>query len=61
MSKRKGVFIGAYVPNQLKVALMEWAKADNFMTLSDKIKQILTTAVLDKKRNEQPCTTGETK
>ena len=36
MANRKGVFIGAYVPNQLKEALQQRAKAEH-RTLSQEI------------------------
>jgi hypothetical protein len=44
MANRKGVFIGAYVPNELKESLRRRAAADH-RTLSQEITRILTEAV----------------
>ena len=44
MANRKGVFIGAYVPSDLKRALQQRAAADH-RTLSQEITRILTEAV----------------
>jgi hypothetical protein len=44
MANRKGVFIGAYVPNQLKEALQQRAKAEH-RTLSQEITRILEEAI----------------
>ena len=44
MANRKGVFIGAYVPNQLKEALQHRAKAEH-RTLSQEITRILEEAI----------------
>jgi plasmid stability protein len=44
MVNRKGVFIGAYVPNELKESLRRRAAADH-RTLSQEITRILTEAV----------------
>ncbi len=44
MANRKGVFIGAYVPNELKESLRRRALADH-RTLSQEITRILTEAV----------------
>ena len=44
MANRKGVFIGAYVPNQLKEALQMRAKAEH-RTLSQEITRILEEAI----------------
>lgn len=44
MANRKGVFIGAYVPNQLKEALQLRAKAEH-RTLSQEITRILEEAI----------------
>jgi hypothetical protein len=44
MANRKGVFIGAYVPNQLKEALQIRAKAEH-RTLSQEITRILEEAI----------------
>jgi plasmid stability protein len=44
MANRKGVFIGAYVPNQLKEALQQRARAEH-RTLSQEITRILVEAV----------------
>lgn len=44
MANRKGVFIGAYVPNQLKEALQVRAKAEH-RTLSQEITRILEEAI----------------
>ncbi len=44
MANRKGVFIGAYVPNQLKEALQQRARSEH-RTLSQEITRILTEAI----------------
>ena len=44
MANRKGVFIGAYVPSQLKEALQQRAKAEH-RTLSQEITRILEEAI----------------
>ena len=44
MANRKGVFIGAYVPNELKESLRRRAIAEH-RTLSQEITRILTEAV----------------
>lgn len=44
MANRKGVFIGAYVPNQLKEALQVRAKSEH-RTLSQEITRILEEAI----------------
>ncbi len=44
MANRKGVFIGAYVPNELKQALQQRAKAEH-RTLSQEITRILEEAI----------------
>jgi len=44
MANRKGVFIGAYVPNELKESLRRRAAAEH-RTLSQEITRILTEAV----------------
>jgi plasmid stability protein len=44
MTNRRGVFIGAYVPNELKESLRRRAAADH-RTLSQEITRILTEAV----------------
>ncbi|MDQ3321686.1 MAG: hypothetical protein M3525_04410 [Acidobacteriota bacterium] len=44
MTKRKGVFIGAYVPNELKESLRRRAAAEH-RTLSQEITRILVEAV----------------
>jgi plasmid stability protein len=44
MANRKGVFIGAYVPNELKESLRRRA-ATQHRTLSQEITRILTEAV----------------
>jgi plasmid stability protein len=44
MTNRKGVFIGAYVPNELKTSLQRRASAEH-RTLSQEITRILTEAV----------------
>lgn len=44
MANRKGVFIGAYVPNQLKEALQLRAKSEH-RTLSQEITRILEEAI----------------
>jgi len=44
MANRKGVFIGAYVPNDLKESLRRRAAAEH-RTLSQEITRILTEAV----------------
>jgi hypothetical protein len=48
MANRKGVFIGAYVPNDLKEALQQRAKAEH-RTLSQEITRILEEAIKGKK------------
>ena len=48
MANRKGVFIGAYVPNQLKEALQQRAKAEH-RTLSQEITRILEEAIKGKR------------
>ncbi|MDQ2974960.1 MAG: hypothetical protein M3R69_06055 [Acidobacteriota bacterium] len=47
MANRKGVFIGAYVPNHLKESLRRRAAAEH-RTLSQEITRILEEAVHDK-------------
>jgi hypothetical protein len=44
MANRKGVFIGAYVPNELKESLRRRASAEH-RTLSQEITRILTEAI----------------
>jgi plasmid stability protein len=44
MANRKGVFIGAYVPNELKESLRRRAVAEH-RTLSQEITRILTEAI----------------
>ncbi len=44
MANRKGVFIGAYVPNELKESLRRRAASEH-RTLSQEITRILTEAV----------------
>ena len=44
MAERKGVFIGAYVPHELKESLQRRAKREH-RTLSQEITRILTEAV----------------
>ena len=44
MANRKGVFIGAYVPSELKQALQQRAKAEH-RTLSQEITRILEEAI----------------
>ena len=44
MANRKGVFIGAYVPNELKETLRRRAAAEH-RTLSQEITRILTEAI----------------
>ncbi len=44
MANRKGVFIGAYVPNQLKEALQQRARSEH-RTLSQEITRILEEAI----------------
>ena len=44
MANRKGVFIGAYVPSELKRALQQRATSEH-RTLSQEITRILTEAV----------------
>lgn len=44
MANRKGVFIGAYVPNELKDSLRRRAAAEH-RTLSQEITRILTEAI----------------
>ena len=48
MANRKGVFIGAYVPNQLKEALQQRARAEH-RTLSQEITRILEEAIRGKR------------
>jgi hypothetical protein len=48
MANRKGVFIGAYVPNDLKDALQQRAKAEH-RTLSQEITRILEEAIKGKR------------
>ena len=48
MANRKGVFIGAYVPNELKQALQQRAKAEH-RTLSQEITRILEEAIKGKR------------
>ena len=48
MANRKGVFIGAYVPNDLKEALQQRAKSEH-RTLSQEITRILEEAIKGKK------------
>lgn len=48
MANRKGVFIGAYVPNDLKNALQQRAKAEH-RTLSQEITRILEEAIKGKR------------
>lgn len=48
MANRKGVFIGAYVPNDLKLALQQRARAEH-RTLSQEITRILEEAIKGKK------------
>jgi hypothetical protein len=48
MANRKGVFIGAYVPNDLKDALQHRAKAEH-RTLSQEITRILEEAIKGKR------------
>jgi hypothetical protein len=48
MANRKGVFIGAYVPNQLKEALQQRARAEH-RTLSQEITRILEEAIKGKR------------
>jgi hypothetical protein len=48
MANRKGVFIGAYVPNQLKEALQQRAKSEH-RTLSQEITRILEEAIRGKR------------
>ena len=47
MANRKGVFIGAYVPNDLKESLRRKAASEH-RTLSQEITRILTEAVHDR-------------
>jgi len=44
MTNRKGVFIGAYIPEELKESLQRRAKAEH-RTLSQEVTRILTEAV----------------
>jgi len=44
MANRKGVFIGAYVPNEMKESLRRRAAAEH-RTLSQEITRILTEAI----------------
>jgi hypothetical protein len=62
MANRKGVFIGAYVPNELKESLRRQAVAEH-RTLSQEITRILTEAVhghnsppggIDRRRPDSP-------
>ena len=62
MTSRKGVFIGAYVPNELKESLRRRAAAEH-RTLSQEITRILTEAVhgrnlppgaIDRRRPDSP-------
>ena len=62
MANRKGVFIGAYVPNELKESLRRRAAAEH-RTLSQEITRILTEAVhghnsppggVDRRRADSP-------
>ena len=48
MANRKGVFIGAYVPNELKESLRRRAAAEH-RTLSQEITRILTEAIHGRK------------
>ena len=48
MANRKGVFIGAYVPNDLKEALQQRAKSEH-RTLSQEITRILEEAIKGKR------------
>ena len=48
MANRKGVFIGAYVPNELKEALQQRAKGEH-RTLSQEITRILEEAIRGKR------------
>jgi hypothetical protein len=48
MANRKGVFIGAYVPNDLKDALQQRARAEH-RTLSQEITRILEEAIKGKR------------
>lgn len=48
MANRKGVFIGAYVPNQLKEALQQRARSEH-RTLSQEITRILEEAIRGKR------------
>ena len=48
MANRKGVFIGAYVPNQLKEALQQRARSEH-RTLSQEITRILEEAIKGKR------------
>ncbi|HRH46654.1 MAG TPA: hypothetical protein PKY82_33730 [Pyrinomonadaceae bacterium] len=50
-SNRQGVFIGAYVPDELKVELQKSAKS-GFRTLSQEINRILTESVRLQKQNQ---------
>ena len=62
MANRKGVFIGAYVPNELKESLRRRAASEH-RTLSQEITRILTEAVhgrtlppgsIDRRQGESP-------
>jgi hypothetical protein len=62
MANRKGVFIGAYVPNELKESLRRRAAAEH-RTLSQEITRILTEAIhgrglpagsIDRRNGESP-------
>jgi hypothetical protein len=62
MANRKGVFIGAYVPNELKESLQRRALSEH-RTLSQEITRILTEAVhghnlppggIDRRRPDSP-------
>lgn len=50
--KRHGVFIGAYVPEDLKVALSQEAKGDH-RTLSQQITKILSDHIRQRERIPQ--------
>lgn len=62
MANRKGVFIGAYVPNELKESLRRRAASEH-RTLSQEITRILTEAIhgrtlppgsIDRRTNTSP-------
>ena len=59
MANRKGVFIGAYVPNELKESLRRRAAAEH-RTLSQEITRILVEAVHGKGLARRAVLTGET-